>query len=307
MAEERTLATARAPEMVRDDEPTKEQLQRRMEEARESITQTVNDIKETVANKYEDVRESISQTLDWREQYRRRPAAFTIGAVGVGALLGFAVGGVVFGGDDDLADRYYQAEGEYEEEASAPRQRSYAAQAITGGAYGSTASAPPAQTSAESAPAAFARGAEREPSAQRDDSAASESPSLTPSPAPRPSYSSGYEASTAAQADEEEGEDKPGLLARFKETKAYDRLQDELGTLGERAVEELAKTARNVVLPALLNKVKDMIGLDLSGQQRGQGAQGGGARGASTAGSTGAQGSSGTTYGTGTGGYGKTL
>ena len=291
MAEERTLATARAPEIVRDDEPTKEQLQRRMEEARESITQTVNDIKETVANKYEDVRETISQTLDWREQYRRRPVAFTVGAVGVGALLGFAVGGAFFGEDDDLAGLYYQAEGEYEDDAEhlrTPHERSYAAQAITGGAYGSTANAPapPAQASAES-----------------------ESASLTPSPATRPSYSSGYEASTATQADEEEADDKPGLIARFKETRAYDKLQEELSTLGERAVEELAKTARNVVLPALLGKLKDLIGIDLSAQrevaQRSRLEREASAASAQAERGTGAAG--GTNYGAGAGGYGKTL
>ena len=61
--------------------------------------------------------------------------------------------------------------------------------------------------------------------------------------------------------------DKPGLLDRFKETKAYDRLQVELSTLGERAVDELSKTAQAVVLPALLSKLKDFIGIDLSTQR----------------------------------------
>ncbi|MCA1641548.1 MAG: hypothetical protein LC785_06265 [Acidobacteria bacterium] len=94
---------------------------------------------------------------------------------------------------------------------------------------------------------------------KQDYDAASESSSATA--APRPSYSSGYAAEAEAEAN------KPSVLARFKETKAYDRLQDELGTLGERAVEELSKTARNVVLPALLGKLKDMIGIDLSTQR----------------------------------------
>ena len=72
MAEERNLATARAPEDVTADaDATKEELQRRMDEARESITQTVTEIKESVVSQYQQVRESISDTLDWREQYRR--------------------------------------------------------------------------------------------------------------------------------------------------------------------------------------------------------------------------------------------
>jgi ElaB/YqjD/DUF883 family membrane-anchored ribosome-binding protein len=313
MAEERNLATARAPELTRDDaDPTKEELQRRMEEARDSISQTVSDIKDTVTTQYENVRESISQSLDWREQYRRRPVAFSVGALGVGLVLGYSVGGV-FGGDggDDLAGRYYEAEGDYDE-GTQQQQPSYAAQAITGGAYGSSAYAatPPPEASAETASQAFDRGMARQESqparsrsAKQDYDAASESSNV----APRPSYSSGY----ASEAEEEAN--KPSVLARFKETKAYDRLQDELGTLGERAVEELSKTARNVVLPAILGKLKDMIGIDLSTQrevaqrsrleQESASAQKQGDRAAGEPG--GAPG--GTAYGSGTGGYGKSL
>jgi hypothetical protein len=323
MAEERNLATARAPEAAGTGaEPTKEELQRRMEEARESITQTVNDIKETVTTQYENVRETISQTLDWREQFRRRPVAFAAGAGVAGLILGYSVGGVVFGGggEDDLTSRYYGAEGDYEDEPDHVRtagERSYAAQAITGGAYGSTAYAASAQPTADSASQAFERGVARQQSqsqpqpAKQDYDYAAGSADGVPS---RPSYSSGYEAqatssqagSTQATAQQSGGEesdpDKPGLISRFKETKAYDRLQDEVGKLGERFVEELSKTAQNVVLPALLGKLKDMIGVDLS-PQRG-GAQSNRAGGGQQA-EAGAGG--GTNYGTGAGGYGKSI
>lgn len=291
MAEERNVGLVRASEDSSDVDPTKAELQRRMEEARDSISQTVSDIKDTVTTQYENVRETISQSLDWREQYRRRPVAFSVGALGVGLVLGYSVGGA-FGGDgDDLAGRYYEAEGDYDDAA----QRSYAAQAVTGGAYGSTAYAP-AQASPESA-ATAASSFDR-----------SSAPSESSSVAPRPSYSSGY----AAEAEEESN--KPSVLARFKETKAYDRLQDELGTLGERAVEELSKTARNVVLPAILGKLKDMIGIDLSTQRevaqrsrlenetvtaQKQTDRNAGEPGGAPAG--------GTAYGSGTGGYGKSL
>jgi ElaB/YqjD/DUF883 family membrane-anchored ribosome-binding protein len=290
MAEERNLATARAPEVTSPGgEPSKEELQRRMEEARESISQTVNDIKDTVTTKYEDVRESISQTLDWREQFRRRPVAFAAGAGVAGLILGYSIGGAVFGSDeDDLASRYYGAEGEYDEASDHVRttqERSYAAQAITGGAYGSTAYAPAPQ-----------------PSGEAD---------------VRPSYSSGYEAQAPTpQADEESESDKPSLFSRFQETQAYDRLQQEVGNLGNRFVDELSKTAQNVVLPALLGKLKDLIGIDLSAQrevaQRSrleqQATTASNAAGAGAETGTGASmGSSGTSYGTGTGGYGKSL
>ena len=236
MAEERNLATVRAPEAETDEDTTKAELQRRMEQARESITSTVEEIKDTVSTQYQNVRETISQSLDWREQVSRRPAAFALGALGAGLIVGYSVGGV-FKGDGELPERYYQSEGEDYGDvitAAAPM-RSYAAQPITGSTYGASA---------------YAGGSEQ---------AAHES---VPMPATRPSYSSGYEANTTS--DEAE---KPGILSRFRETQAYDRLQQEVSTLGSRAVDELSKTAQTVVLPAILGKLKDMIGIDLSTQR----------------------------------------
>jgi hypothetical protein len=252
MAEERTLGTARAPETdtAADDELTKAELQRRMEEARESITQTVSEIKDTVTTQYQNVRESISQSLDWREQYRRRPVEFSIAALGVGVILGYGIGGAFIGDDAELNERYYDAEGDdYETDESVvrtPSERAYASQAILGGAYGSTAYAQPQAREEQSSAAAY------------------------DAPQPRPSYSSGYEATPADSSSSNNASSepqKPGLFERFKETQAYDKLQAEVATLGSRAVEELSKTAQSVVLPALLGKLKDMIGIDLSTQR----------------------------------------
>ncbi len=245
MAEERNLGVARAPEA--DEDTTKAELQRRMEEARESITQTVSEIKETVTNQYQHVRDSVSEALDWREQYRKRPVAWTLGALGVGVVVGYGLGGAVIGGREDDRDyRDYDETDDYDRTDAAAAQsvftdhRSYASHAITGGAYGSS----------EYAAAAPAPAAPSMPS--QADSA----------PDSRPSYSSGYE-----QAAVEE-ETKPGLMERFKETRAYDRLQEEVGELGNRFMDELATAARTIVLPALFNKIKEMVGVDLSGKQQ---------------------------------------
>jgi hypothetical protein len=258
MAEERTLGTARAPEgetAAADDELTKAELQRRMDEARESITQTVSEIKDTVTTQYQNVRETISQSLDWREQYRRRPIEFSVAALGVGFLLGYGVGGA-FGGDSDMTERYYESEGsDYDVDEShvrTPTERGFAPQAILGGAYGSTASTPPSQSQPAPARSSSSSSYDEQPSAAFAASADS-----------RPSYSSGYEAATTESNEPQ----KPGILDRFKETPAYDRLQAEAATLGNRFVEELSKTAQAVVLPALLGKLKDLIGIDLSTQR----------------------------------------
>jgi len=291
MAEERNLSLARTTAEPADEDATdatKAELQRRMDEARESITHTVTEIKETVMNQYQQVRESISDSLDWREQYRRRPVPFTVGAFGVGLVLGYSIANAVKGdgaADDDDYDTdeaFDRIEQGFDRMQSAP-QRAYASQPITGGAL-----------------------AVRQPLA-----AAAAAPSADVGPETRPAYAGGgYEASASTTTAEEEPQG-PGLMARFKETRAYDRLQSELSTLGDRAIDELSKTAQTVVVPAILAKLKDLIGIDLSTQrevaQRSRlehdAARAGAATTAAAEGQTPAQGAdTGTGTGTSTGG-----
>lgn len=114
MAEERTLGLARAQEYSSED-PSKEELQRRLDDTRDSISQTVMEIKETVANQVQAVKDS----LDWREQFRKRPVAWSAGALGVGFLTGYCLAATF---KDDDYNRYSNAIDRYEEET-----RSYAA------------------------------------------------------------------------------------------------------------------------------------------------------------------------------------
>ncbi len=248
MAEERNLATVRAPEAM-DEDVTKAELQRRMEEARESITQTVTEIKDTVANQYQAVRESFTDALDWREQFRKRPVAFSVGALSVGFITGYCIAGT-FKGDDSYDDdeeyglrasgaspasSYYRSESGESQPSPA---RSYAAQAVTGSSYGSSSDYD--NTMSTRAPSAYS---------------------------PPPSTYSGL-AGSAGQDTAGEAEDQgPGLIERFKSTKAYDRLEEEVSTLGDRFINELSKTAQSVILPALFSKVKEMFGVDLSNKE----------------------------------------
>jgi hypothetical protein len=80
--------TAALPPKASEAEPTKAQLQRKMEEAREDISQTVAEIKETVTDQYESVKETVSETLDWREQFRKHSVAWSLGALAVGYVVG---------------------------------------------------------------------------------------------------------------------------------------------------------------------------------------------------------------------------
>jgi len=191
MGEERTLAFARAPE--RDEEPSKEELQIRMEEARDSISQTVTEIKETVAQQYETVKDA----LDWREHFKKQPLAWTLGAAGVGFFVGYGIAAAVKGeGDEDY---------DYVPSVN----HAYAARPILGEVHQSAGSSTVEETNG----------------------------------------------------DKNEG---PGLVQRFKETRAFDRLQQEVGTLGDRLIDELSTTAQTVILPALIRKVRELIGADLS-------------------------------------------
>jgi hypothetical protein len=200
MAEERTLGLARARETSTEtwsEEPSKEELQRRMGVARDSITNTVTEIKENVAQQMENVKDA----LDWREHFRRQPLAWSLGAAGVGFFVGYGIA-AAFAGDDRDEIRY-----------SASPAYSLSAQPVTREAINTETAKPNGKN------------------------------------------------------------DGPGLLERFRETSAYEKLSHEAGAIGDRLVEELSTTAQQVVLPALLKKIKTWIGLDLSNKTTSMGNQ----------------------------------
>src|SRR6185437_12703720 len=118
MAEERTLGLARAQELTAE-EPSKQELQRRLDEARDSISHTVTEIRESVASQVQ----AVKETLDWREQFKKRPVAWSAGALGVGFLVGYGVAALVKGDGD--GEDYSSSYDRYAQE-----QRSYAAQPI---------------------------------------------------------------------------------------------------------------------------------------------------------------------------------
>lgn len=87
------------------ESPSKRELQRQMDEARDSISETVAEIKTVVAQQYEDVRErvetvreGVGEVLDWGEHFERNPVVWGAGAVSVGILIGI---GLAHAFDDD--------------------------------------------------------------------------------------------------------------------------------------------------------------------------------------------------------------
>lgn len=194
MAEERTLGLARAENQIAE-EPSKEALQRRLEETRDSISSTVTEIKETVANQVQ----AVKDTLDWREQFKKRPVAWCAGALGVGFSLGYCIAN--YAKEDDRYS-YYSAIDRFGEESNR-----YASQAVD-----------------------------------------TSSPSMT---AP---------VSTRARQSNGSHDSGPGFFQKVANSQAFGRVKDEAGNVGDALIQEISKTAKTVVLPALITSLRNFIG-----------------------------------------------
>ena len=194
MAEERTLGLARAQDYSTEGEPSKEELQRRLGEARDSITNTVTEIKETVANQVQ----AVKDTLDWREQFKRRPVVWSAAALGVGFCTGYCIANFAKGDDAD----YESAISRYGQESDY-----YTSQAMDMGAAMATPGGP------------------------------------------RPKQHGNGTHDTG-----------PSFFQKMVNTPAFERVKDEAGNIGDAVVQELSKTAKQVVLPALITSLRNFIG-----------------------------------------------
>ena len=91
MAEERAVESGASGQPV-ERRRAKADLQRRMNEARDSISHTVEEIKETVEEQYEAVKRTVDGVLDWREQFQKDPIVWSVGALSAGFALGYTLG-----------------------------------------------------------------------------------------------------------------------------------------------------------------------------------------------------------------------
>jgi hypothetical protein len=192
MAEERTLGLARAHDDTAE-EPSKQELQRRMDEARDSISHTVTEIKESVVNQVQ----AVKETLDWREQFKKRPVAWSAGAAGVGFLVGYGLAAMAKGNDGGSYDYGYDRN-DYRAES-----RSYTAQPI---------------------------------------------------------LQAGATQAESSKSGNGKHDDGPGLFEKLSHTQAYQKVKDEASNLGDEFVREITKTAKQMVLPALMVSLRNFIG-----------------------------------------------
>jgi hypothetical protein len=77
-----------------DEELLKDDIRRRVEAARESVAEAVSEIREAATEKYESIKDAVAE-CDWRDEVKKHPAAWSLGALGVGLLAGCAVSGAI--------------------------------------------------------------------------------------------------------------------------------------------------------------------------------------------------------------------
>jgi hypothetical protein len=63
-----------------------------MEEARASISQTVEEIKDTVGGEYEAMKKTVAGVLSFREEFQKDPLVWSLGALSAGFALGYTLG-----------------------------------------------------------------------------------------------------------------------------------------------------------------------------------------------------------------------
>jgi len=66
--------------------------------------------------------------------------------------------------------------------------------------------------------------------------------------------------STPAKEQGNGHDEGPGFLQKVTQTTAYGKVRDEVGTVGDALIQELGKTAKQLVLPALIKSLRDFIG-----------------------------------------------
>ncbi len=88
-----TGARAAKPTLKTEErEPTKQELEKQMQQTRESLTETIAEIKGTVEQEYAAAKQTVTGVLDYREHFKEEPLVWSLGALSAGFALGYTVG-----------------------------------------------------------------------------------------------------------------------------------------------------------------------------------------------------------------------
>jgi hypothetical protein len=75
-----------------DEAPSKREIQRQMEQTRESVSETIEEIKDTVNQQVAVAKKTVSNVLDFREQFQNEPLVWSLGTLSAGFALGYTMG-----------------------------------------------------------------------------------------------------------------------------------------------------------------------------------------------------------------------
>src|SRR4030095_4085020 len=67
----------------------KKGLQRQIRQTRDSLRDTVEQIQDTAEEKYQAVKKTVSDVLDYREEFKKEPVVWTLGALCAGFATGY--------------------------------------------------------------------------------------------------------------------------------------------------------------------------------------------------------------------------
>jgi hypothetical protein len=200
MAQQGTARQTRGKERVGDEAFLKDEIRRRLEETRESVREAASEIKEAATQGFVSVKDAVAD-FDWRDEVKKRPVAWSLGALGLGLLAGYAISGAT--------KRAHDGEGKRSYVPSEPHAN--AAHPIIGGLHNSAREQPPAPARVEA-----------------------------------------------------EKERAPATIEKSTEPGASDRVRKELGSLRDRFIDEVSTIAHQVLLPALIRKIRQAISANVS-------------------------------------------
>jgi hypothetical protein len=73
-------------------EPTREELEARIEDTRRSIAETVDQIKGAVGERVDAVSSTVAGVVTLADQFQREPVAWSLGALSAGFAMGYSLG-----------------------------------------------------------------------------------------------------------------------------------------------------------------------------------------------------------------------
>jgi hypothetical protein len=75
-----------------EPEPTREELEARVDQARVSIGRTVDALKDTIGERVDTVTDTVNGVITMSGQFQREPVAWSLGALSAGFAMGYSLG-----------------------------------------------------------------------------------------------------------------------------------------------------------------------------------------------------------------------